>query len=76
MSDATIAAIATPLTLALLTLPVVIVATELDDNGLMTAVEAGVSGVLRRREATPEVLAHAVVAATDGAARATGRQGR
>jgi DNA-binding NarL/FixJ family response regulator len=45
---------------------VVIVATQLDDNGLMTAVEAGVSGVLRRREASPEVLAAAVVAAARG----------
>ncbi len=45
---------------------VVIVTTQLDDNGLMTAVEAGVSGVLRRREASPEVLAAAVVAAARG----------
>ena len=45
---------------------VVIVATQLDDNGLMIAVEAGVSGVLRRREASPEVLARAVVAAANG----------
>ena len=45
---------------------VVLVTTQLDDNGLMIAVEAGVSGVLRRREATPEVLARAVVAAANG----------
>ncbi len=45
---------------------VVLVATQLDDNGLMIAVEAGVSGVLRRREASPEVLARAVVAAANG----------
>ena len=43
-----------------------LVATQLDDNGLMIAVEAGVSGVLRRREASPEVLARAVVAAANG----------
>ena len=45
---------------------VVLVTTQLDDNGLMMAVEAGVSGVLRRREASPEVLARAVVAAANG----------
>jgi DNA-binding NarL/FixJ family response regulator len=45
---------------------VVLVATQLDDNDLMTAIEAGVSAVLRRREASPEVLAHAVVAAANG----------
>jgi len=45
---------------------VVLVSTQLDDNGLMIAVEAGVSGVLRRREASPEVLARAVVAAANG----------
>src|SRR4029079_10452188 len=45
---------------------VVLVSTQLDDNGLMIAVEAGVSGGLRRREASPEVLARAVVAAANG----------
>lgn len=45
---------------------VVLVTHQLDDNALMIAVEAGVSGLLRRQEATPELLAHAVVAASRG----------
>ena len=39
---------------------VVLVVSELDDAGLLVAVETGVSGLLRRREATPERLAAAV----------------
>jgi len=45
---------------------VVLVATRLDDSGLMVAIGAGVAGVLRRAEATPESLSSAVVAATKG----------
>ena len=37
----------------------VLVATQLDDNALMIAVEAGVSGVLRRQRGQPDVLARA-----------------
>src|SRR2546428_5243784 len=39
---------------------VVLVATRIDDRGLVTAVEAGVSGMLRRAEATPAALVGAV----------------
>jgi DNA-binding NarL/FixJ family response regulator len=46
---------------------VVLVVPDVDDAGLMKAVEAGVSGVLRRRETTPEQLEMAVVAAAQGA---------
>ncbi|HYR61737.1 MAG TPA: LuxR C-terminal-related transcriptional regulator [Actinomycetota bacterium] len=48
---------------------VVVVATQLDDGGLLLAVEAGACGLLRRAEATPDQLAGAVVraAAGDGA---------
>jgi len=45
---------------------VVLVVGDLDDAGLLTAVEMGASGVLRRREATPERLAAAVVSAAAG----------
>jgi DNA-binding NarL/FixJ family response regulator len=45
---------------------VVLVATQIDDRGLITAVEAGVSGVLRRSEATPRALVGAVRAAAAG----------
>lgn len=45
---------------------VVLVARDLDDNGLMIAVEANVAGILRHQEATPERLADAVVAAMRG----------
>jgi DNA-binding NarL/FixJ family response regulator len=47
-------------------LPVVLVVTDLDDAGLMAAVEMGVSGVLRRRETTPECLESAVKVAARG----------
>ena len=45
---------------------VVLVTTDLDDACLMNAVEAGVAGVLRRREATPENLAAAITSAACG----------
>lgn len=44
----------------------VLVATRLDDGALLAAVEAGVQGLLRRSEATPERLVAAVRAAADG----------
>lgn len=48
---------------------VVVVATQLDDAGLLTAVEAGACGLLRRAEATPDQVVGAVTraAAGDGA---------
>ncbi len=45
---------------------VIVVVTTLDDAGLLAAVEAGVSGLLRRSDATPEALTSAVVAAVAG----------
>jgi DNA-binding NarL/FixJ family response regulator len=45
---------------------VVLVVSDLDDSGLMGAVEVGACGVLRRRETTPERLDAAVLAAVDG----------
>jgi DNA-binding NarL/FixJ family response regulator len=45
---------------------VVLVVSDLDDSGLMGAVEVGACGVLRRREATPERLDAAVMAAVHG----------
>lgn len=45
---------------------VVVVATTLDDAGLLGAVEAGACAVLRRRETTPERLSGAVVSAAAG----------
>jgi DNA-binding NarL/FixJ family response regulator len=45
---------------------IVLVVSELDDAGLLVAVETGVSGLLRRREATPERLAAAVTSAASG----------
>lgn len=45
---------------------VVLVSARLDDAGLLRAVEAGVSAVLRRSEASPERLAMAVKAAGEG----------
>lgn len=45
---------------------IVLVASDLDDGELLVAVDMGVCGVLRRREATPERLAIAVRAAADG----------
>ncbi|MGH3826399.1 MAG: helix-turn-helix transcriptional regulator [Pseudonocardiaceae bacterium] len=44
----------------------VLVVTRIDDGGLAAAVEAGVTGLVRRAEATPERLATAVCAAARG----------
>lgn len=44
----------------------VLLAGRVDDTGLLGAVEAGVCGVVRRAQATSEVLASALVAAHDG----------
>lgn len=44
----------------------VLVITQIDDAGLAAAVEAGVSGLVRRGEATPERLTRAVCAAAKG----------
>jgi DNA-binding NarL/FixJ family response regulator len=44
----------------------VLVVTQIDDTGLAAAVEAGVTGLVRRAEATPERLATAVCAAARG----------
>lgn len=44
----------------------VLVVARPDEAGLLSAVEAGVSGLLRRNEATPEALAAAVRAAASG----------
>ena len=46
--------------------PVVLVVTSVDDAGLAAAVEAGVSGVVRRCDATPERLVQAVCAVVRG----------
>lgn len=46
--------------------PAVLVVTAVDDTGLAAAVEAGVVGLVRRAEATPERLAHAVRAVARG----------
>ncbi|HEU5003806.1 MAG TPA: response regulator transcription factor [Actinomycetota bacterium] len=45
---------------------VVVVATQLDDAGLLTAVEAGACGLLRRSEATPDQVVAAVTKAAAG----------
>jgi DNA-binding NarL/FixJ family response regulator len=45
---------------------VVLVATRIDDAGLVTAVELGVVGVLRRSEATPEYLVKVIKSAAAG----------
>ena len=45
---------------------VVLVATRIDDAGLVAAVEAGASGLLRRSEATPGALVEAVRLAAVG----------
>ncbi|MFI5040819.1 MAG: LuxR C-terminal-related transcriptional regulator [Acidimicrobiales bacterium] len=45
---------------------VVLVATRLDDAGLLAAAEVGVSGLLRRHEAQPERLVAAIQAAAAG----------
>jgi DNA-binding NarL/FixJ family response regulator len=45
---------------------VVLVVARPDDGGLVAAVEAGACGLLRRSEATPEILTRAVAAAAQG----------
>ena len=45
---------------------VVLVLTRVDDRGVLSAVEAGACGLLRRTEAVPERLASAVAAAAAG----------
>jgi DNA-binding NarL/FixJ family response regulator len=45
---------------------VLLVVTKVDSAGLLAAVEAGVSGIVRRFETTPEALDHAVQAAAAG----------
>lgn len=45
---------------------IVVVCAHIDDDALMRAVELGVSGLLRRVEATPERLSATVVAAARG----------
>ncbi|HEX2040914.1 MAG TPA: response regulator transcription factor [Acidimicrobiales bacterium] len=45
---------------------VVLVVTRLDDSGLLSAVEAGACGILRRSEAAPERLVGAVLSAANG----------
>jgi DNA-binding NarL/FixJ family response regulator len=47
-------------------LRVVLVVTHLDDAGILAAVQAGICGFVRRRDAVPERLATAVVAAATG----------
>jgi DNA-binding NarL/FixJ family response regulator len=44
----------------------ILVATDLDDSGLVAAVEAGANGLLRRADATPEALVSAIQAASAG----------
>jgi DNA-binding NarL/FixJ family response regulator len=46
---------------------VLVIASRLDDQGVLAAVEAGACGLLRRSEASPEGLARAVREARDGA---------
>jgi DNA-binding NarL/FixJ family response regulator len=46
--------------------PIVLVVTVVDDSGLAAAVEAGVSGLVRRSDATSERLAYAVCAVVRG----------
>lgn len=45
-----------------------VIATVIDDAGLMIAAESGVAGLLRRRDASPEALVHAIerIAAGEG----------
>jgi DNA-binding NarL/FixJ family response regulator len=45
---------------------VVLVASELDGRSVLAAVESGASGIVRRREATPERLSGAIRAAANG----------
>ncbi len=45
---------------------VVLVATKVDDGGLMAAVEAGAGAIVPRREASPERLARAATSVAEG----------
>jgi DNA-binding NarL/FixJ family response regulator len=45
---------------------VLLVASELDGRAVLAAVEAGASGIVRRREATPDRLSAAIRAASNG----------
>ena len=45
---------------------IVLVATSVDDTGLLIAIEVGVCALVRRCEATPERLAHVAVRAASG----------
>jgi DNA-binding NarL/FixJ family response regulator len=45
---------------------VILVATRLDDAGLLAAVEAGASGLIRRSQATPQNLVMAIRTAANG----------
>ena len=45
---------------------VILVATRLDDAGLLAAVEAGASGLIRRSQATPQNLIDAIRTAANG----------
>lgn len=45
---------------------VLLVASELDGRAVLAAVEAGASGIVRRREATPDRLSAAIRAAANG----------
>ncbi len=45
---------------------VVLIVTRVDDNGLLSALEAGARGVLRRSQTTPDNLLEAVRAAASG----------
>lgn len=45
---------------------IVLLVAKIDDTGLLAAVEAGVSGVVRRSQATPAYLAGAIAAAAAG----------
>ncbi|HVC26005.1 MAG TPA: response regulator transcription factor [Acidimicrobiales bacterium] len=47
-------------------LRVLVVATAIDDRGVLRAVEAGACAILRRVDASPEKLAAVVAAATEG----------
>jgi DNA-binding NarL/FixJ family response regulator len=45
---------------------IVVVATRVDDPGLLAAVEAGVSGLLQRNQSTPQTLLSSIRAAAAG----------
>lgn len=49
-----------------------VVATSIDDGGLMIAAEAGVGGLMRRRDATPEALVHAIQRVASGEGQVPG----